>query len=74
MACTPPCCMQGLSMHRIVHTMAERSALTSVEFDFVLVAGHFLARDENIFTYFEGHKVRLPNNHGEAAPASVLQY
>lgn len=55
---------KGLSMHRIVHTMAERSALTSMEFDFVLVAGHFLARDENIFTYFEGHKVRLPNNHG----------
>ena len=58
-------------MQRIVSTMAERSALTSVEFDFVLVAGHFLARDENIFTYFEGHKVRLPNNHGEGVPAAV---
>ena len=52
-------------MQRIVQTMAERSALTSVDFDFVLVAGHFLRRDENIFTYFEGHKVRPPNNHGE---------
>jgi trehalose 6-phosphate synthase/phosphatase len=27
-------------------------------YDFVLVAGHFLARDENIFTFFEGQSIQ----------------
>ena len=37
---------------------ASAAAAANEPFDFVLVAGHFLARDENIFTFFEG---RLPS-------------
>ncbi len=37
---------------------ASAAAAAGEPFDFVLVAGHFLARDENIFTFFEG---RLPS-------------
>ena len=40
-------------MQSIIAAMAERNGPAAVDFDFVLVAGHFLARDENIFTYFE---------------------
>jgi len=36
----------------------KAAAAANEPFDFVLVAGHFLARDENIFTFFEG---RLPS-------------
>ena len=37
----------------------------SMNFDFVLVAGHFLMRDENIFTYFEGQGVKI-DHHSES--------
>ena len=49
--------LQGMAMQSIIAAMAERNGPPAVDFDFVLVAGHFLARDENIFTYFEasGH-------------------
>lgn len=40
-------------MQNVIGAMAERSGPASVDYDYVLVAGHFLARDENIFTYFE---------------------
>lgn len=42
-----------MAMQSVIAAMAERSGPASVDYDFVLVAGHFLARDENIFTYFE---------------------
>lgn len=45
--------MQGMAMQSVIAAMADRSGPASVDYDFVLVAGHFLARDENIFTYFE---------------------
>ena len=45
-------------MQRILAAMAERAGPSAVNFDFVLVAGHFLARDENIFTFFEGQGLR----------------
>lgn len=45
--------LQGMAMQSIIAAMAERNGPPAVDFDFVLVAGHFLARDENIFTYFE---------------------
>ncbi len=46
-------------MQSIIAAMAERNGPPAVDFDFVLVAGHFLARDENIFTYFEVRDPRL---------------
>ena len=45
--------LQGMAMQSIIAAMAERNGPPAVDFDFVMVAGHFLARDENIFTYFE---------------------
>ena len=52
---------KGLAMSRIINAIAAREAHEAVQYDFVLVAGHFLVRDENIFTFFEGQslKVRL---------------
>lgn len=43
---------KGSSMERILHVMAGAGSLDEV--DFVFVGGHFLARDENIFTLFSG--------------------
>ena len=53
---------KGLAMSRIINAIAARGAHEAVQYDFVLVAGHFLVRDENIFTFFEGQslKVSLP--------------
>ena len=45
---------KGSSMERILQIMGGVAGVA--ETDFVLVAGHFLARDENIFTLFEGHR------------------
>ena len=40
-----------------------------MQYDFVLVAGHFLVRDENIFTFFEGQSLKV-----RAAPrVSLMQ-
>ena len=50
---------KGLAMQRIVATMAERCGAVAVAADFVLAAGHFLARDENLFTFFEGHTLKV---------------
>ena len=47
-------------MQRILELMAEdHTDDASMDFDYVLVAGHFLMRDENIFTYFEGQGVKI---------------
>lgn len=51
---------KGLAMERVLAAMGE---LHSVAFDYVLVAGHFLIRDENVFTLFEGGR-------GSSPPAS----
>lgn len=57
--------VQGLAMQRILELMAEdHKEVASMDFDFVLVAGHFLMRDENIFTYFEGMGVKI-DHHSE---------
>ena len=50
---------KGLAMSRIINSIAERVGHGAVQFDFVLVAGHFLARDENIFTFFEGQSLKV---------------
>ena len=51
-------------MQRIIELMAEEYGDNArVDYDFVLVAGHFLMRDENIFTYFEGQGVKV-EQHG----------
>ena len=58
-------------MQRIIAAMADREGPVGVEFDFVMVAGHFLARDENIFTFFEGQGVRTYEASKIAAPLSI---
>lgn len=40
-------------MQSILHAMVEQGGPAAINFDFVLVVGHFLTRDENIFTFFE---------------------
>jgi hypothetical protein len=45
--------MQGIAMQSILHAMVEQGGPPAIDFDFVLVVGHFLTRDENIFTFFE---------------------
>lgn len=40
-------------MQSILHAMVELGGAPAIDFDFVLVVGHFLTRDENIFTFFE---------------------
>ena len=57
-------------MQRLLLAMAERNGIEACDFDFVMVAGHFLARDENIFTFFEGVQVKPAENQGEL----ILQY
>ena len=57
-------CLQGLAMQRMLLAMAERNGAEACNFDFVMVAGHFLARDENIFTFFEGQQVKAAEQHG----------
>lgn len=48
--------LQGVAMQSILHAMVEQGGPLAIDFDFVLVVGHFLTRDENIFTFFEvGH-------------------
>ena len=49
---------KGLAMSRIINAIAAREAHEAVQYDFVLVAGHFLVRDENIFTFFEGQSLK----------------
>ena len=56
--------MQGLAMQRLFLAMAERNGVEACDFDFVMVAGHFLARDENVFTFFEGVQVKPAENQG----------
>ena len=50
---------KGLAMSRIINAIAAREAHEAVQYDFVLVAGHFLVRDENIFTFFEGQSLKV---------------
>ncbi len=54
---------KGLAMQRILAAMAERCGPGAVAADFVLAAGHFLARDENLFTFFEGHALKARAAH-----------
>ncbi|EFN51489.1 hypothetical protein CHLNCDRAFT_37352 [Chlorella variabilis] len=53
---------KGASMERILQYMAGYDG--PAETDFVFVGGHFLARDENVFTLFEGQE---PGAGGAAA-------
>ena len=57
---------KGMCMQRIVGAMADAAPPGTPPFDWVLVAGHFLARDENVFGFFEG---RLPSEADDAAAA-----
>jgi hypothetical protein len=60
--------VQGVSMQRVLRLKAQRDGPESVKFDFVFVAGHFLGRDENIFTYFQGHNINVSGDSGKSAP------
>ena len=51
---------KGLAMSRIINVhRGSARRMDAVQYDFVLVAGHFLARDENIFTFFEGQSLKV---------------
>ena len=52
-------------MQRLILAMAERDGIDACNFEFVMVAGHFLTRDENIFTFFEGVQVKPPEHSGQ---------
>lgn len=60
---------KGLAMERVLAAMGE---LHSVAFDYVLVAGHFLIRDENVFTLFEGGRGLSPPASPTVPRAGVL--
>lgn len=51
-------------MQRVLRLITQRDGPESVKFDFVFVAGHFLGRDENIFTYFQGHNISATGDPG----------
>ena len=54
--------VQGLAMQRFLQAMAAHDGPDAADFEFVLVAGHFLMRDENLFTFFEGHSLQPPDH------------
>ena len=60
-----PLAVQGLAMQRFLQLMADRNGPSAVDYEFVLVAGHFLMRDENLFTFFEGLSLRPPESQGQ---------
>ena len=50
---------KGLAMSRIIGAIVEQTGPAAAAYDFVLVAGPFLARDENIYTFFEGQSLKV---------------
>ena len=45
---------KGVSMARLIDLMARQLGQHAVAFDLVLCLGHFMSRDECIFSFFEG--------------------
>lgn len=62
---------KGSSMERILTFMSASHDISDT--DFVLVAGHFLARDENVFTLFEGHRSLALGLAGEESREEVAE-
>lgn len=62
---------KGSSCERILQFMSKMQNMNNV--DFVLVAGHFLARDENVFTFFQGNPAANTVVGGEDAPLMPWQ-
>ena len=50
---------KGISMSRVIDSMSWILGPHAVAFDLVLCIGHFMPRDESIFSYFEGAPLRL---------------
>lgn len=48
---------KGACLIYLLRRMAELDGLNSMAFDFVVILGHFLRKDENIYTLFEGKTV-----------------
>ncbi|GMH33474.1 hypothetical protein BSKO_01308 [Bryopsis sp. KO-2023] len=48
---------KGLTMQHIIGEMERILGLDAICFDFVMCIGHFLSKDENIFSYFEGESI-----------------
>ncbi|KAK9804133.1 hypothetical protein WJX73_003206 [Symbiochloris irregularis] len=53
---------KGLAMQRFLQALAAHDGPDAADFEFVLVAGHFLMRDENLFTFFEGRSLQPPDH------------
>ena len=67
---------KGMSMKRVMEIMCEIEEVPSLDFEYVLCMGHFLQRDENLYTYFEGKnlgplpKEHQPQHHHNSRPPS----
>ena len=65
---------KGLAMSRIINAIAARGAQEAVQYDFVLVAGHFLVRDENIFTFFEGQSLKVSSSRDQLKVCGINSF
>ncbi|KAG7673541.1 hypothetical protein KSW81_006745 [Nannochloris sp. 'desiccata'] len=63
---------KGSSMERILQLMHTAHDISST--DFVLVAGHFLARDENVFTLYEGQRSSPAGSGADGSSPTVDTY
>lgn len=45
---------KGAAMHQMVSLMSKLGGHDAIKFEYVLCMGHYLGRDENLFSYFEG--------------------
>jgi trehalose 6-phosphate synthase/phosphatase len=60
---------KGVSMRRTIDLMSRHLGPQAVAFDYVLCIGHFMVRDEAIFSYFEGMYVYDASSKLECIPA-----
>ena len=45
---------KGISTSRMLDYIFQRLGMSAVKFDFVMCVGHFVAKDEAVFSFFEG--------------------
>jgi hypothetical protein len=52
---------KGLAMKHIMAYMRAKLGPSAVEFCYVFAAGHFLSKDENVFSFLEGQGIGKRN-------------
>jgi trehalose 6-phosphate synthase/phosphatase len=55
---------KGAAMQQMVALMRRLGGFEAVDYEYVLAVGHYLGRDENLFSYFEGKGVGAPGKEG----------